>query len=163
MRNKILSLVAAICMTMGMKAQVTTVDASSSPEQVKAEAEANYQKGNAFWKSKETDKALAYYEKAANAGHAGAQHIMGLLYIEGKVFMQDYDKAVEWLEKAAIQGHKEAQFKLASMYHQGLGVEKDPQKAVFWAQKYKESQAAEAASGATSTNEKGKKSNKKKK
>ncbi len=141
MRYRILLLIATICMAIGMEAQVDSVNtAAITPDQesVKKEAEEDYQKGNKFWKAKDIDKALTYYGKAAEAGHAEAQYILGLLYIEGKKVLQNYDLGIELLTKAGLQGHKDAQFNLASIYYQGKIVEKDPKQAEFWAKKYKD-------------------------
>ena len=142
MRNKMMLLVVVMCMATGMRAQFypgfnPAEQAKKERQKVAAEAEKNYQKGNELLKAQKLDKALACYEKAASAGHAGAQYNMGAFYAEGKVVEQDYQKAVEWFEKAAEQGVKDAEFNLASIYHQGLGGLKDPQKAEYWARKYK--------------------------
>ena len=142
MRNKIMLLVVVMCMATGMRAQFypgfnPAAQAKKERQKVAAEAEKNYQKGNELLKAQKLDKALVCYEKAASAGHAGAQYNMGVFYAEGKVVEQDYQKAVEWFERAAEQGMKDAEFNLASIYHQGLGGLKDPQKAEYWARKYK--------------------------
>lgn len=143
MKKRILLLIATACMAMGMEAQFYpgfNPQMMAKKERLKEaqEAEKNYQKGNDFLKAQKLDKAMACYEKAANAGHAGAQYNMGAFYAEGKVVEQDYKKAAEWFEKAAEQGLKDAQFNLASIYHQGLGGLKDPEKAEYWARKYKD-------------------------
>ena len=146
MKRNFLLLIAAMCMAVGMEAQVNTENASENvPDQgsVKKEAEENYKKGNKYYKAKDVELALTYYGKAADAGHSEAQYIMGLLYIEGKKVLQNYDLGIEWLTRAAMQGHKDAQFKLAAIYHQGEIVPKDEQKAVYWATKYKEQPVSE--------------------
>lgn len=146
MKRNFLLLIAAMCMAVGMEAQVNTENASENvpdQESVKKEAEENYKKGNKYYKAKDVELALTYYGKAADAGHSEAQYIMGLLYIEGKKVLQNYDLGIEWLTRAAMQGHKDAQFKLAAIYHQGEIVPKDEQKAVYWATKYKEQPVSE--------------------
>ena len=146
MKRNFLLLIAAMCMAVGMEAQVNTENASENvPDQgsVKKEAEENYKKGNKYYKAKDVELALTYYGKAADAGHSEAQYIMGLLYIEGKKVLQNYDLGIEWLTRAAMQGHKDAQFKLAAIYHQGEIVPKDEQQAVYWATKYKEQPVTE--------------------
>ena len=146
MKRKFLLLIAVMCMEMGMQAQVTSENATENTpdlESVKKEAEENYKKGNKYYKAKDVELALTYYQKAADAGHSEAQYIMGLLCIEGKKVLQNYDLGIEWLTKAAMQGHKDAQFKLAAIYHQGEIVPKDEQKAVYWATKYKEQPVTE--------------------
>ena len=146
MKRNFLLLIAAMCMAVGMEAQVNTENASENvpdQESVKKEAEENYKKGNKYYKAKDVELALTYYGKAADAGHSEAQYIMGLLYIEGKKVLQNYDLGIEWLTRAAMQGHKDAQFKLAAIYHQGEIVPKDEQQAVYWATKYKEQPVTE--------------------
>ena len=139
MKRRILVLVAAVCVAMGMEAQFFP---GFNPQQARLkaqeEAEKDYQKGNEFLKQKKYDRAFDSYQKAADAGHAGAQYNLATFYVEGKVVRQDYDKAVEWFEKAAKQGLKDAQYNLAAMYHQGAGVEKDEEKAQYWARVYKD-------------------------
>lgn len=139
MKRKILLLIAAAFVAIGMEAQFFP---GFNPQQAKLkaqqEAEKDYQKGNEFLKQKKYDRAFDAYQKAADAGHAGAQYNLATFYIEGKVVRQDYEKAVEWFEKAANQGLKDAQYNLAAMYHQGAGVEKDEEKAQYWARVYKD-------------------------
>ncbi|MBO4674015.1 MAG: sel1 repeat family protein [Bacteroidaceae bacterium] len=135
MKNRLLMLVALVCMAMGMAAQDMT---TAQQDSLKKVGEEYYKKGNAFWKDKDVDKALTYYGMAAEAGNAEAQYLLALLCIEGKKMVQDYEKAVEWLEKAAVQGHKDAQKSLASIYYQGKIVQKDLEKAQYWALKYKQ-------------------------
>lgn len=139
MKRRILVLVAAVCVAMGMEAQFFP---GFNPQQAKLkaqeEAEKAYQKGNDFLRAKKYDRAFDLYQKAADAGHAGAQYNLATFYIEGKVVLQDYEKAVYWFEKAAIQGVKDAQYNLAAIYHQGAGVPKDEERAQYWARVYKD-------------------------
>ena len=55
-------------------------------------------------------KAVEWYRKAAEQGHADAQNNLGFMYYTGQGVEQDYKKAVEWYRKAAEQGHADAQF-----------------------------------------------------
>lgn len=140
-RNRILLLIALVCMAIGMKAQENvevTTSATLDSVAIKKEAAENYEKGNKYWKAKEWDKALTYYEMAAEEGNSEAQYLLGLLCIEGKRVIKDVDKGIEWLSKAGMQGHKDAQFNLASIYYQGKIVPKDTQVAEYWARKYKD-------------------------
>jgi len=52
----------------------------------------------------DTAKALAWYRKAAEQGHANAQYDLGLMYSEGKSVPQDYVGAHMWFSLAAAQG-----------------------------------------------------------
>lgn len=51
--------------------------------------------------------------EAANAGHVGAQHNLGVLYLHGSGVASNKDEAARWFRKAADQGFGEAQFKLS--------------------------------------------------
>lgn len=65
-------------------------------------------------------------------GHAGAQYILGRMYIEGKGAPQDNEKAHKWFLMAAEQGNPEAQFYIGQMYSKGRGVERNDIKAAHW-------------------------------
>ncbi len=53
-------------------------------------------------------EAARQLRKAADQGHAGAQYILGKLFLNGYGVSQSNEKAAEWMKKAADQGHKEA-------------------------------------------------------
>ena len=71
------------------------------------------------------EKSLAWYRKAAEQGHAGAQFAVGEACRNGSGIPRDKDEALRWYRKAAEQGHAEAQYRLALMYHDGDGVPMD--------------------------------------
>jgi len=75
-------------------------------------------------------EALKWNRKAAEAGLAGAQHMLGQMYWVGLGVPKDYDEAAKWYQKAAEQGQAEGQFALAYMYQHGQSVPRDPSKAV---------------------------------
>ena len=58
---------------------------------------------------KDQVRAAAWSEKAAEQGHADAQHLLGLMYSYGDGVPEDQARAAAWLEKAAEQGHADAQ------------------------------------------------------
>ena len=70
--------------------------------------------------------------KAAEDGHAVAQHGMGFMYMEGDGVDKNMDEAVKWFTLAAEQGLAGSQTTLAMMYEEGNGVEKDPELAKEW-------------------------------
>ena len=55
---------------------------------------------------------MAWYRKAADLGHAGAQYKLGLMY-------DSTYEAAEWFHKAAAQGHVDAHFELGDLYREG--------------------------------------------
>lgn len=81
------------------------------------------------------ETAAAWFYRAAEQGHPGAQFNLGLLYAEGHGVPQDSAKAVEWFSKAAAQGNVDAQNNLGVMYLIGEGVAKDTQKSIEWFEK----------------------------
>jgi TPR repeat protein len=48
--------------------------------------------------------AVEWYRKAANQGHAGAQHNLGAMYQTGRGVEQNMKMAMEWFRKAVDQG-----------------------------------------------------------
>ena len=74
--------------------------------------------------------AAAYFELAAERGHAMAQNCLADLYEEGLGVEQSYEKAVQYYQLAADQGLASAQYKLGLEYEEGHGVEQSLDKAV---------------------------------
>ena len=66
----------------------------------------------------------------AKLGHAVAAYDLGLLYMQGEQFVQDFKRAGELFAIAAEAGNPEAQYALATMYKEGRGVTKDMSKAM---------------------------------
>ena len=77
-------------------------------------------------------KALSWYWKAADQGHAGAQFNVGIFYANGHAVPRDMAVAAEWWRSAAMQGHVEAQFNLGLLYAQGEGVVQNLEEAALW-------------------------------
>jgi len=70
-------------------------------------------------------QAMAWYSRAANAGHSEAQNSIGsALQAEKR-----YGEALAWYEKAAAQGHVRSISSIAALYDAGLGVTQDHRKA----------------------------------
>lgn len=70
-------------------------------------------------------KAIEWYQKAANKGHALAQTNLAYFYLFGIGVEKDEKKAFELYQKAAKQNCAPALKTLAFMYMQGLGTEQD--------------------------------------
>ncbi len=94
-----------------------------------------YDKGYKFYLSEDYQKAVPYFLKAAEQGHADAQNNLGLCYYNGLGVTQNYTKVVTWYSKAAEQGHADAQFNLGVMYEYGQSVVKNYTKALIWYRK----------------------------
>jgi hypothetical protein len=69
--------------------------------------------------------ALYYFNKAAEAGYAPAQRVLGTCYMEGRLTAPDYEKARKWLTEAARRNDGQAAYCLALIYVKGIGVDKD--------------------------------------
>jgi TPR repeat protein len=66
---------------------------------------------------------------AAEQGHAGAQHYLGVCYASGKGMEKDAARAVQLYGQVAEQGYARAQYDLGECYKTGCGVAKDQAKA----------------------------------
>ena len=90
-----------------------------------------------FGVDSDLNKAIIYYQKSADRGHAGAQN--NLAYIYDREQEQDIDrdliKILELYEGAANQGFASAQYNLGYLYIYGKGVPTDSRKAFKWHQK----------------------------
>jgi len=84
----------------------------------------------------DSDKAVEWFQKAAEQGDVQGQFSVGYMYATGESgFEKDPEKAAEWFLKAAENGHTYAQANLGRMYIIGDGVEKNTKTALFWLQK----------------------------
>ena len=76
--------------------------------------------------------ALRELVPSANAGHAGAQVLLGTMYHLGKGVPQDYVEAARWYRRAADQDDAAGQFMLGLMYVEGQGVSQNYPEAARW-------------------------------
>lgn len=67
-------------------------------------------------KDKNVPMALPLCQKAANAGVANAQVLLGEIYLYGDGVKRDLLKAYGWFSQAALQDHYHAQFMLFVMW-----------------------------------------------
>lgn len=78
-------------------------------------------------------QAFYWYQKAAQNGHAFAQHNLAYCYEIGYGVEENLSQAVYWYQQAADNGDNYAQNNLAHSYFNGIGVEKDIQKSIqYW-------------------------------
>ena len=84
------------------------------------------------YKAKDYDKALKYYQYAAENNDSHAQFRLGYMYDMGKGVTQNYAEAMKWYLKAANQGHVSAQNNIGVMYEMGQGVKQDYAEAMKW-------------------------------
>ena len=93
---------------------------------------AEFAAGVKEFRAKNYNAALAFFGKAAAAGHAPAQNYLGYMYRHGFGVGQDFAKALSWYRKAAGQNHAGALNNIGYMYRHGLGVERDFAEARNW-------------------------------
>jgi TPR repeat protein len=77
--------------------------------------EAEYVMGLMSAGAGEWHAAARWFQPAAQAGHAAAQHKYGLLLCNGDGVPMDRESGAEWLERAAEQGHAEAERDLTQL------------------------------------------------
>lgn len=70
--------------------------------------------------------ALHEFAPLAEQGNAGAQTMLGIMYLQGQGVAPDLALAARWLRAAAAQGNAQAQYRLAMMHLAGDGVAQDP-------------------------------------
>ena len=134
---------------------------------VKGDADAQCDLGERYYDGdeyvrKNLTKAVKWYTKAAEQGHAVAQCYLGFCYADGVGIEKDLDKALRWFTQAtetehmtvneiancyldAIKGNTDAQFDLGNRYYYGYDyVRKNLTKAVEWYTKAAEQGHAKA-------------------
>ena len=117
-----------------------TVKLMEKASQQVGDAEDQFNLGTMYYKGdgglkKDYEKAMEWWQKAADQGYAQAQFNLGVIYASDEWVTQDYKKAMEWWQKAADQGDAEAQYNLGVIYACGKWVEQDDEKAVEWYEK----------------------------
>lgn len=77
-------------------------------------------------------RALHWFERAANLGHAGAHYYLGYMYAAGVGTDPDPRKSTQHYVSAAELGHPEAQYMIGSRYANGEGLPRDANEADKW-------------------------------
>ena len=109
-----------------------------------ANAMAGFTEGANAYNARNYSQALKEVTPLAKAGHADAQHLLGLMYYMGRGVARDYQQAMTWHRKAAQQGKADAQYVVGAMYYTGNAVPLDHKLAVSWFRKAAEQGHAEA-------------------
>jgi TPR repeat protein len=84
---------------------------------------------------KNYDKALFWFQKAANRKDTTAMRYLGRMYGRGQGVAPDIKKAFYWVEQVARAGHPAAQSLLGLLYYEGQGTQKDLKKSFLWSEK----------------------------
>ncbi len=95
-------------------------------------AMAGFTEGANAYNAKNYSVALKEITPLAKAGHADAQHLLGLMYYMGRGVARDYATALTWHRKAAEQGKADAQYVVGAMFYTGNAVAADARAAVTW-------------------------------
>lgn len=90
-----------------------------------------YSKGDGVLQ--DVNKALDYWNKAADDGNPGALFQLGRASLDGSLGMrEDVASGIALLEQAANKGSQDASMLLGRMYARGNGVEQDMERAMKW-------------------------------
>jgi hypothetical protein len=89
-----------------------------------------YQEGDGF--PRDRKQALAWFNRAADAGNAEAQNALGDLYRYADPPEKDYTLALHWYSEAAERGNPDGQYSLGTLYQGGLGTPRDYHAAMQW-------------------------------
>ncbi len=107
-------------------------------------AQAAFPEGASAYNARNYAQAMREIAPLARAGHADAQHLLGLMYYMGRGVARDYKQAFQWHVKAAQQGKADAQYVVGAMYYTGNAVPQDQKHAVTWFRKAAEQGHGEA-------------------
>lgn len=91
-----------------------------------------YALGRLLETRKQTEEAVACYEKAAAQGNPAAAYRLGKLYFQGELVPKDVPKALEYLTDSAKEGSPFAQYTLGKLYLMGKDVKPDREEAYRW-------------------------------
>ena len=89
--------------------------------------------------------AARWLRRAAEQGHAGAQSVLGWMYMAGKGVPRDDAAAARWLQPGAAAGNTAAQNNLGMLYATGQGLPHDHARATAWFRAAAAQGSAEAA------------------
>lgn len=79
------------------------------------------------------EEAFNWFSKAAQQGHADAQHHLGIYYHLGNIEqIQNNDMSFFWFHLAAKQGHVRAYNNVGYFYEFGIGIRQSYEEAVKW-------------------------------
>ena len=90
---------------------------------------------NGYGVRKDTEKAVKWFEKAADNELAIGQFNLALCYIKGEGTAKDMSKAISYLQKSTNQNYSKAELDLGCLLVEGVGVVADKEKAKYWLEK----------------------------
>ena len=98
-------------------------------------AEESFQAAKDAFTANDYEKAVEYYQLAADQGYVDAMFNLGIMYQGGIGVAQDYEKALEYARMSMERGVSEGALLLGELYAEGKGVEQDYAKALEYFQK----------------------------
>ncbi len=125
----VMALTALMADPMAVAAWQQTQGTAAEKEGLTSDPEELYILGKHAYDSGDYEKALEYLLPAAEAGYAGAQNMLGLMYYLGNGTEQSYEEAFRLYRLAADQGYAAGQFNLGLMYYYGHYVEQSYEEA----------------------------------
>lgn len=111
--------------------------ATTAPDLLEKDPQKQYLLGARYYTGEGVEldqpRAMFWFQRAAEQGHAEAQYQMGLAQAEGFGGLEaNPPLALEWFRKAAIQGHPNAQLLLGVALLEGKVIEKNQEEALEW-------------------------------
>ena len=90
-------------------------------------------KASTYLEEEKQEKAIPYWDQAAERGSAEAQYYLCRMHMEGWGGLEDFNVGMSYLEKAANQEYGKAELELAEYYAQIiLGGGNNAEKAIYW-------------------------------
>lgn len=104
------------------------------------------QLADGFQRQEQQEKAIPYWQQAADRGNAEAQFHLWQMHVEGWGGLEDFEVGLSYLKQAANQEYPKAQLELAEYYAEEIiGGEKYAERAVYWGKKAVENGAYKGA------------------
>ncbi|MGE4574830.1 MULTISPECIES: tetratricopeptide repeat protein [Parachlamydia] len=113
------------------QAELATISHQLESDANKGDLAAQLKLAGMFLQIGENEKAVKWFEIAAN-NSPEAQLQLGQLYRAGRGVVKSDEKAAEWFLKAAENDNAEAQYRLGAMYFEGKDTEQTLEAAVKW-------------------------------
>lgn len=116
--DRYLSIILAVVLSLVLCAGMALED-EAAPETETMSAAELAQLGDDAYNAGDYEKALAYYQQAADQGFAEAQNSLADMYYYGEGVEQSYEKALEYYQQAAELGYEQALDYLNALVEEG--------------------------------------------
>ena len=102
---------------------------TNEDKRMKENVETLFQQACEFARNNEFEKAIPFFEQAAEQGHDGAIESLAIIYIDGQGVKQNLDKGLKYLQMGVNNGDVYLINYLGTLYMEGKGVPKDYEQA----------------------------------